>query len=77
MPIIYGDYDYDVHSIEVDQPTLELVKAGQQINVDGKGFMTEDTGFHIDHWCFNVGGSDSYFWLDNGAEFHFNKIWFE
>lgn len=44
MPIIHGDYDYDVHSIEVDEPTLAMIKGGSLVTIDGQGFLNEETG---------------------------------
>lgn len=39
MPTIHGDYDYDVHSIEVDEATLRLIKDGNFVTIDGPGLL--------------------------------------
>jgi hypothetical protein len=77
MPIIHGDYDYDVHSIEVDNATLTRIKDGNFVTIDGQGFLNDEAGELVDHWCFNADGDKNYFWLDNGSEFYCKRIWFD
>lgn len=77
MPRIYADYGYDVHSIEVDIDTFNRIKSGENISIDGQGFFYDEEGVLVDHWSFDGLDKLTYIFLDNGAEFHCKKIWFE
>ena len=77
MPKIYADYGYDVHSVEVDEVTLSRVKSGEEISLDGQGFMYDEEGLVQDHWSFNGADCPAFIYLDNCAEFYCEKIWFE
>ncbi len=77
MPTIYVNYGYDVHSVNVSAATLSAVRAGKPIQIDGQGFLHEEDGFVDDHWSFTGPGNPARFWLDNGAEFHAQEMWFE
>ena len=71
------DYGYDMHSIKLDKETLEKIKAGEKIEVDGQGFSHEEDGNVSDHWIFNREPGEISFGLDNGAEFHAQNRWIE
>jgi hypothetical protein len=77
MPKIYADYGYDVHSIDVDEETFDRIKAGEDVSVDGQGFMYDDEGLVKDHWSFNGTEFPAFIILDNCAEFYCEKIWFD
>ena len=77
MPKIYADYGYDVHSVEVDKATFARIKSGDDVSLEGQGFMYDDEGWVQDHWSFNGPDYPAYLILDNGAEFYCEKIWFE
>jgi hypothetical protein len=71
------DYGYDKHSIILDKKTYSSVRSGEEVSIDGQGFIHEDDGEMLDHWCFNRAPGQIYFWLDNGAEFEARDFWLE
>ena len=44
MPKIQIDYGYDFHEIEVTGDELTAIKKGDQISVEGQGFVHEEFG---------------------------------
>ena len=77
MPNIYVNYGYDVHSINVSAAALSAIKAGKHVVIDGQGFAHDEEGVFVDHWSFNGTDSPAHFWLENGAEFHAQEMWFD
>lgn len=72
MTTIIANYGYDIHSIELSANTLVKIKNGLRVDIDGQGFMHEEDGMMIDHWVFNDEAGQTYFYLDNGAEYFCN-----
>ncbi len=70
MPTLSIDYGFDIHSIEIASDELDLIEAGQKVELEGQGFLHEFDGFLRDHWIFNSTPGEVMFWLDNGATFH-------
>lgn len=77
MPKIRIDYGYDVHEIEITADELAAIKRGEPMSIDGQGFVHEEDGEVPDYWEFNKEPGEVHFWLDNGAEFNANEIWYE
>ena len=73
MKTITVDYGYDVHSIEIDGELYQSFLKGEDIGVDGQGFVYDEEGWQQDHWFFDGKSGEVTFTLDNGAEF-FAKI---
>ena len=66
-----------MHSVQVDELTFARVKSGDDVSLEGQGFMYDDGGSVQDHWSFNGLDDPVYFILDNGTEFYCEKRWFE
>ena len=49
---IHISYGYDVHSIVLPKPVCEKIQAGEAVELQGQGFMTDD-GLTQDFWLFN------------------------
>lgn len=69
MPIIYANYGYDIHQIEVDHATFGKIRRGECVSVDGQGFLYDEEGVLADHWVFNSAPGEIQIVLENGAEF--------
>lgn len=72
------DYGYDIHQIDMDEPTYLAIKNGQKVSLVGQGFVHCEEGEIDDHWYFNhpTPGEIS-FSLANGADFHAREFWFD
>ena len=57
-------YGYDIHEIEIDEKTYAAIENGQEVEMDGQGFVHEEDGSVVDHWVFNREPGEIYFWLD-------------
>lgn len=55
--------------------TYAATASGRNVTLDGQGFGHEEDGCVQDHWTSNKTPSGTYFWLDNGAEFHAREQW--
>jgi hypothetical protein len=77
MVTLTVDYGYDIHSINLNKKTLDQIKAGEKIEIDGQGLSHEVDGEVLDHWIFNREPGEISFWLDNGAEFSAQNWWIE
>jgi hypothetical protein len=53
------EWGYEVHSITVSPSDWDLIKAGKEICIDGKGYWYEGE-FFSDYWHFGGGMTDRF-----------------
>lgn len=75
--LLFIDYGYDIHRIELNDEVYKAFMAGQKIEISGQGFVDEEDGEIVDHWVFNRTPGEIYVWFHNGRELYANDYWFE